>query len=190
MSAAAAAATTTTTQPPLRPRILVDTPFPPSHTQWLESHADVTYYKGNEAHAESMGHTIQGILWYGHTPVNASLLKKFPNVLVVSNFGAGYEHFNCAEILQLGLPMGHTPGCLSETVADFAWGLLIAAARDIPGGIERCASKDFTRVNPNVLGKQVSGATLGIVGMGSIGACVAKRARGFSMPVLYHNRNK
>jgi len=173
-----------------RPIILVDKPFPESHTQWLSERAEIIFYEGNEVAAAARGAEIEGILWYGHGKVDDALLSKFPNVLVVSNFGAGYEHFDTAAILERGLPMGHTPGCLSETVADFAWGLMLCAARDIVGGIKRCESKDFQHVNPNQLGKQVSGCTLGLIGMGSIGSCVAKRARGFSMPVLYHNRNQ
>jgi lactate dehydrogenase-like 2-hydroxyacid dehydrogenase len=160
------------------------------HTEWLSARANVIWYEGNEAAAIAQGNEVEGILWYGHGLVNEALLRHFPNIKVVSNFGAGYEHFDAAAILSRHLPMGHTPGCLSETVADFAWGLMISAARDIPGGIQRCAASDFTHINPNQLGKQVSGSTLGIVGMGSIGSCVAKRARGFNMPVVYHNRHQ
>jgi glyoxylate reductase len=176
--------------PPRRPTILVDKRFPPMHTKWLSARANVIWYEGNEAAAIAQGNEVEGILWYGHGLVNEALLRHFPNIKVVSNFGAGYEHFDAAAILSRHLPMGHTPGCLSETVADFAWGLMISAARDIPGGIQRCAASDFTHINPNQLGKQVSGSTLGIVGMGSIGSCVAKRARGFNMPVVYHNRHQ
>jgi glyoxylate reductase len=173
-----------------RPKILVDKPFPEEHTKWLQDRADVVFYDGNEEAAEAAGSDIQGILWYGHSPVNEQLLSKFSNVKVVSNFGAGYEHFDAPAILARNLPMGHTPGCLSETVADFAWGLMLCAARDIVGGVNRCQQASFDHINSNVLGKQVSGATLGIVGMGSIGSCIAKRARGFSMNVLYHNRTQ
>jgi glyoxylate reductase len=175
---------------PPKPTILVDKPFPQVHSEWLAERCTVIYYLGNEDEAIARGEEVVGILWYGHSPVNAELLSYFPNVKVVSNFGAGYEHFDVAAIMNIGLPMGHTPDCLSETVADFAWGLMISAARDIPGGVNRCSQANFTHINPNILGKQVSGSTLGIVGMGSIGSSVAKRARGFSMPVLYHNRTR
>jgi len=173
-----------------RPKILVDKPFPEEHTKWIQDRAEVIFYEGNEEAAEAIGSEIEGILWYGHSPINENLLSKFNNVKVVSNFGAGYEHFDAPAILARNLPMGHTPGCLSETVADFAWGLMLCGARDIVGGVNRCQSESFNHINPNVLGKQVSGATLGIIGMGSIGSCVAKRARGFSMNVLYHNRTQ
>ena len=173
-----------------KPVILVDKPFPQSHTDYLAERCEIIWYLGNEEAAAARGKEVEAILWYGHHPLGTQILDTFPNVKVVSNFGAGYEHFDAAAILERNIPMGHTPGCLSETVADFAWGLLICAARDIVGGIKRCEQMTFTQVNPNQLGKQVSGCTLGIIGMGSIGSCIAKRARGFNMPVLYHNRNK
>ena len=75
-------------------------------------------------------------------------------------------------------------------VADFAFALMLAAARDLVGGVTRAAHPGFDAINPNELGKQVSGATIGIVGMGGIGAAIARRAGAFQMKVLYHNRRK
>jgi lactate dehydrogenase-like 2-hydroxyacid dehydrogenase len=68
--------------------------------------------------------------------------------------------------------------------------LLLASARDLVGGANRAASPTFARINADDLGKQVSGSTLGIVGMGSIGIEVARRAAGFRMKILYHNRSR
>ena len=172
----------------MKPIILIDKPFPPAHQAWLADHA--TIFLASTAKQAELN-TVQGLFWYGHDPISSSLLNSTPNLLAVSNFGAGYEHIDVPECISRRLQVGHTPDCLSECVADYAFAMLLASARDVVEGVKRCEHPSFTQFNANDLGKQVSGATIGIVGMGSIGSQVARRANfGFGMTVLYHNRNQ
>jgi glyoxylate reductase len=114
-----------------------------------------------------------------------------PRLRVVSSFSVGYEHFDVAACLRRGVACGHTPGVLTETNADTAWALLMAAARRISEG-ERYvrAGRWATGGIDDLLGVDVHGATLGIVGFGRIGQAVARRAQGFGMRVIYHSRHR
>jgi glyoxylate reductase len=110
-------------------------------------------------------------------------------VRVVSNFGVGVDHIDLAAAAARGIPVGNTPGVLDGATADMAFTLLLAAGRRLVEGHRYARSPAFTRYDPGyMLGREIHGATLGIVGLGRIGAQVARRARGFDMTVLYHNR--
>ena len=89
------------------------------------------------------------------------------------------------------VPVGNTPGILDGATADMGFALLLAVARRVVEGDRHARSAEFTRYDPGyMLGSEVHGATLGIIGMGRIGAQVAQRGRGFDMRVLYHNRSR
>ena len=109
-----------------------------------------------------------------------------PQLKVISNCAVGYDNIDVAEATRRGIPVGNTPGVLTDTTADFAFALLIAAARRVVEG------DAFTRAGrwktwglTQLLGQDVTGATLGIIGFGRIGRGMAKRAQGFDMRVLY-----
>jgi lactate dehydrogenase-like 2-hydroxyacid dehydrogenase len=90
-----------------------------------------------------------------------------------------------------GIPVGHTPGVLTDATADLAFTLLLTAARSIPEGVEKVKDGGWRTWEPlGLLGADVWGATLGIVGLGRIGTAVARRARGFEMRVLYHDTTR
>jgi len=175
-----------------KPTILIDKPFPPSHQAYLEEHCTVLPpYTLDPKPTQDDLNKADALLWYGHEPIDSDLLSKCPNAMVVSNFGAGYEHIDTSACIALDVPVGHTPDCLSECVADYAFAMLLASARDVVEGVKRCEDPGFRGFNPNDLGKQVYGANVGIVGMGGIGGAVAKRAgHGFGMNVFYHNRRR
>jgi lactate dehydrogenase-like 2-hydroxyacid dehydrogenase len=112
--------------------------------------------------------------------VDQELLDTAPSLRVVSNMAVGYDNIDVAACTARGIPVGHTPGVLTDTTADFAFALLMTAARRIVEGV------DYVRAGPTLLmGPDVHGATLGIVGIGRIGQAVARRARGFEMRILY-----
>lgn len=166
--------------------ILLDKPFPPQHQAWLEDRFDVCLLQDCQKPKECVG-----LLWFGHAPVSGELLDKFPNLRVCSNFGVGYDHFDCGTICTTrGIPAGHTPGVLSETVADFTMALLLASARDVVTGAVAAQRPDFVTLDKNKLGKQVSGAVVGVVGLGSIGRAFARRAAAFRCILKYHNRRR
>ncbi|MBT3345251.1 MAG: D-glycerate dehydrogenase [Gemmatimonadetes bacterium] len=134
---------------------------------------------------------IDAIYSYGHFAVTGALMRQCPQLKIVSNFGVGCDHIDQAAAIQLGIPVGNTPGVLDDTTADLTWALLLAAARNIVRGDAFARGPDFRRYDASfMLGQQVTGGTIGIVGLGRIGYQVAKRALGFDMPILYHNRSR
>jgi lactate dehydrogenase-like 2-hydroxyacid dehydrogenase len=123
--------------------------------------------------------------------VDAALLAQCPRLAVVANIAVGYNNLDLAACTQAGVLATNTPDVLTEATADHAWALLLAAARRV-GESERWLRaglwKRWTFEMFN--GAEVSGTTLGILGMGRIGRAIARRAAGFSMTVIYHNRNR
>jgi lactate dehydrogenase-like 2-hydroxyacid dehydrogenase len=111
-----------------------------------------------------------------------------PQLKVVSNYAVGFDNVDVAECTRRGVPVGNTPGVLTETTADLAWALLMAAARRLPEGDRYVRDGRWRTWGPLLLlGPDVHGGTLGIVGFGRIGQAVARRARGFGMTILYHD---
>ncbi len=128
---------------------------------------------------------------YSHPRVDGSLLDLAPNVKVVSNHGVGVDHIDVAAAVERNIPVGNTPGCLDGATADMTFALILATARNIVIGDQYARSPEFTLYDPSLLiGKEVHGSTLGIVGLGRIGKQVARRACAFDMRVLYHNRRR
>ncbi|MBN1246279.1 MAG: D-glycerate dehydrogenase [Anaerolineae bacterium] len=118
--------------------------------------------------------------------IDAALLDAAPNLKVVSNYAVGYNNIDVAACTARGIPVGNTPGVLTDTTADFAFALLMAAARRVSEGARYVLDGKWKTWGPKLLlGVDVAGATLGIVGFGRIGQAVARRAQGFDMRVLY-----
>lgn len=114
-----------------------------------------------------------------------------PGLRVVSNMAVGYDNIDVAACTRRGLPVGNTPGVLTETTADLAWALILAAARRLPEGERFVRSGGWKTWSPTYqLGVDIHGSTLGIVGFGRIGQAVARRAAGFGMTVLYSSRTR
>ena len=107
---------------------------------------------------------------------------------VVSNFAVGFDNFDVPALTRRRIPAGNTPGVLTETTADLAFALLMAAARRIPEGVDYVRDGNWRTWGPMLLmGVDIHGATLGIVGFGRIGREMARRGRGFGMRILYHD---
>jgi lactate dehydrogenase-like 2-hydroxyacid dehydrogenase len=114
-----------------------------------------------------------------------------PGLRVVSNIAVGYNNIDVGACTVRGIMVTNTPGVLTESTADFAWALLLAAARRITEAESYLRQGEWTRWQlKQLLGVDVHGARLGIIGMGRIGQAVARRAHGFDMIVRYHNRNR
>ena len=111
-----------------------------------------------------------------------------PQLKVVSNFAVGFDNIDVPACTARRIPVGNTPGVLTETTADLAWALLMAAARRLPEGDRYVRAGNWKTWGPMLLmGPDVHGATLGIVGFGRIGQAMARRAKGFGMRILYHD---
>jgi lactate dehydrogenase-like 2-hydroxyacid dehydrogenase len=113
-----------------------------------------------------------------------------PQLTVVSNMAVGVDNIDLQAATERGIAVGNTPGVLTETTADLAWALLLAAARRVVEAERYVRNGQWQTWDPSLLlGHDVYGATLGVVGFGRIGQAVARRAQGFGMRVLYTNRS-
>lgn len=123
--------------------------------------------------------------------IDEELLSHAPRLKMIANMGVGYNNIDVSAATARGIPVSNTPGVLTEATADLAFTLLLAVARRVVEGDRRVRAGEFRFWAPFLfLGREVSGKTLGIIGMGRIGKAVAQRAHGFDMPVLYHSRSR
>nr|BEK67721.1 D-glycerate dehydrogenase [Kitasatospora purpeofusca] len=123
--------------------------------------------------------------------VDAELLDAAgPDLAVVANHAVGYHNVDVAACAERGITVTNTPGVLTAATADMAWALLLAATRRLGEGERLLRSGEPWAWAPTfMLGLELTGTQLGVLGMGRIGQAVARRAKGFDMPVRYHNRN-
>lgn len=128
-----------------------------------------------------------GILSLLTTPIDREVMDQAGSSLkVISNYAVGFDNIDVAEATRRGLPVGHTPDVLTDTTADFAFTLLMAAARRVVEGDSYVRAGHWQTWGPSLLlGQDITGATLGIVGFGRIGKGMARRASGFNMRVLF-----
>jgi glyoxylate reductase len=131
----------------------------------------------------------EGLLTLLTDRVDAELLDAAgPQLKVVSNYAVGFDNLDIPELTRRRIPAGNTPGVLTETTADLAFALMMAAARRVDEGSRYVRQGRWKTWGPMLLmGVDLHGATLGIVGFGRIGREMAKRASGFGMKVLYHD---
>ncbi len=124
--------------------------------------------------------------------IDANLIDSAnPDFKVISQMAVGFDNIDIEAATRKGIPVGNTPGVLTETTADFAWTLMMAAARRVVEADKEVRKGIWRAWGPNVLtGVDVYGATLGIVGFGRIGQAMARRAKGFQMTILYSDPNR
>jgi glyoxylate reductase len=123
--------------------------------------------------------------------IDEALFSAAPSLRVVSDMAAGCDNIDLAAATARGIPVGHTPGILAETTADLAFALLLAGARRLVEGDRFVREGRWQTWDPNLLlGQEVHGATLGLVGFGAIGQAMARRAQGFNMRILYNRRSE
>ncbi|WP_417729919.1 2-hydroxyacid dehydrogenase [Rosistilla oblonga] len=150
-------------------------PLPPSHDQLLEKSAG-----------------CDGVLSLLSDRIDAEFFDRVgPQLKVVSNFAVGYNNIDVAEAARRGIAVGNTPGVLTDATADIAVGLLLAAARRMREGIDNVTNQQWKTWEPmGFIGQDLVGKTIGIVGMGRIGAAVARRLHfGWGMSVVYTSRS-
>lgn len=123
--------------------------------------------------------------------INAEVFDAAPELKMVANFAVGFDNFDVPEATKRGIKLSNTPGVLTDATADLVMALLLAVARRIVEGNKIVRRGDFKHLAPLLfLGTEVTRKTLGIIGLGNIGKGVAKRAAGFDMKILYHNRKR
>jgi glyoxylate reductase len=123
--------------------------------------------------------------------VDRHLLDKAPRLKVIANFGVGYNNIDVAEASKRHIMVTNTPDVLTDATADLTFALILSVGRRVVPGDRYTRRGKFRYWAPfHFLGAEITGKTLGLIGMGRIGAAVARRAAGFDMPVLYHNRRR
>ena len=131
---------------------------------------------------------IDGLFCLLTEKIDAELFDAAPNLRVVSNMAVGFDNIDVVEATKRGIPVGNTPGVLTETTADFAFALLMAAGRRVSEGDRYTRAGNWKTWGPMVLlGQDIHGSTLGIIGFGRIGVEMAKRAKGFGMNIVYYD---
>lgn len=178
-----------------KPRVLVARQVFPEVIDRLRQHFEVD---DNQADvvlgAEGLKARLadkDGVMSAVTDPVSAEVIATAPRLKAVCNFAVGFNNIDLAACTAAGVMATNTPGVLDDTTADLAWALLMTSARRLP------AAERWTRNGQwkgwqmiQWLGSDVHHATLGILGMGRIGQAVARRAAGFEMRVIYHNRSR
>ena len=133
----------------------------------------------------------QGVICQLTDKITAELLDACPDLKVVSNVAVGYDNIDVAAATERGVVVTNTPGVLTDTTADLAFALILAAGRRLTESERFLRDGRWGEWYIDLLtGFDIHGATLGLLGMGRIGQAVARRARGFDMRVLYHNRSR
>ena len=126
-----------------------------------------------------------------HDPIDATVLAAAEGCRLFANMAVGYNNIDVAEATRLGILVTNTPGVLTEATADLAWALILAAPRRVAEGDRVMRAGQFPGWGPNyMLGGDVTGRTLGLIGPGRIAIAVAERAVGFKMPILYAGRRE
>ncbi len=134
---------------------------------------------------------VDAILSLLNDRIDKDVMDASRNLKVIANYAVGYDNIDITEATRRNITVTNTPDVLTETTADLAWALLFATARRIPDGDKIMRRKKFKGWQPTLLlGYDIHGKTLGIVGSGRIGTAVALRSRGFNMRVLYFSRSK
>ena len=179
-----------------RPRVFVARRIPDEGLALLRAVADVDVWPDElpPTRAELLGAVAgcDAILTLLTDRVDDELLDAAgPQLRVVSNYAVGFDNVDVPACTRRGIPVGNTPGALTETTADLAWALLMASARRVVEGADYVRAGKWRTWGPMLLlGPDVHGASLGIVGLGRIGQAVARRAAGFGMQVLYSSRTR
>jgi glyoxylate/hydroxypyruvate/2-ketogluconate reductase len=178
-----------------RPKILVTRATFPDIVDRLSEHADVVRNENDRVltRSELIGGLADkdGALISGLDKIDAGVVAGAPKLRMLASFAAGYNNLDLPALSKAGIMAANTPGLVDQSVADFTWGLMLAAARRVvesdvwlrTGAWKGWAYDQF-------IGADIHGTTLGIIGMGRIGQAVARRAAGFEMRVLYHNRTR
>ncbi|VWC01515.1 2-hydroxyacid dehydrogenase [Burkholderia lata] len=174
-------------------KILVARPIFPDVIERLKQYFDVDWNNGDALARDVLAARLadkDGALTAGD-PVGAAELAAAPRLRVVANMAVGYNNFDMAAFNAANVLGTNTPDVLNESTADFGWALMMAAARRIAESEHWLRAGHWQKwAYDGFLGSDIYGSTLGVIGMGRIGQALARRARGFGMQVIYHNRSR
>ena len=171
---------------PNLPRVVADLPVTQATEDLLRDKVELLPWSTLESNSQ-----VDGIYVFGHPLLDGAMMDNARGLKVISNYGVGVDHIDLEAARQRGIPVGNTPGVLDGATADMGFCLLLAVARRLAEGDRLARGLQFGAApTGRMLGREVHGAKLGIVGLGRIGLQVARRAAGFDMQVFYHNRRR
>src|SRR5256885_13235592 len=175
-----------------RPKVLATRPLFPAAQEILNANCQVDYWTKPEriSKEELFGRVAdkEGLVCLLTERVNEELLRAAPKLRIAANVAVGFDNIDLGDCTKRGVVATNTPGVLDETTADFAWTLLMAVARRLGEGEQLARSGNWKGWDlDQLVGADVWGKTLGLVGFGRIGRAVARRAAGFQMKVIYHD---
>ncbi len=174
----------------MKPKVYVTRLLPKPAMDRVNSYCDAKIWEGDlppprDTIIENIVNA-EGLLCLLTDKIDAPLMDKAPKLKVISNCAVGFDNIDVDAATKHGIAVGNTPGVLTETTADFAFALMMAAARRVAEGDRNVRAGKWKTWGPMILlGQDVFGSTLGIVGMGRIGAAMARRAKGFRMKTMY-----
>lgn len=173
-------------------RVLVTRRIPRAGLERLEPDCDyrVLAETGVPAQADVVRAAagVDGIISLLTERIDAAVMDAAPGLKVVANYAVGFDNIDLDEAARRGVVVTNTPGVLTETTADFAWALILAAARRVIEGDDEVRAGRWRTWEPEgLLGVDIHGAVLGVVGFGRIGQAVARRGEGFGMRVIFHD---
>jgi gluconate 2-dehydrogenase len=179
----------------MKPRIFVTRAIFPEVLDRLRTHFDVldnqedTPLASDEFVRRMAGR--QGVLSNTSDRIDAAIIAQLPELKAVCNMAVGYNNLDVPALTAAGIVATNTPDILTESTADFGWALLMATARRVIESERWLRAGKWSKWSYDLfLGADVHGRTLGILGMGRIGQAIARRAAGFGMTILYHNRSR
>jgi len=179
----------------MKPRVLVTREVFDETLAFLAQHCEVESNQEDRAfEPEALAHHLadkDGVMCALTDRIDDKLLARCPKLKAVANIAVGYNNIDLPACTARGVMATNTPGVLDDSTADLAWALILGAARRLTELERRVRAGEWTGWRlKQWLGIDVHHATLGIFGMGRIGQAIARRAAGFEMKVLYHNRNR
>lgn len=178
-----------------KPKVFITRQIPQAGLDLLQDQVELEIWMQNEPPPYTIllekVQNIDGLLCLLTDKIDQQLITNAPHLKVISQMAVGYDNIDLNFATNKGIPVGNTPGVLTEATADLTWALLMAITRRITEGQEYIKQGKWTTWQPmGLLGADFVGATLGIIGMGRIGQAVARRAKGFNLNILYTNRHR
>jgi glyoxylate reductase len=178
-----------------QPKIFLTRPIPQASMELLQREADLTYnaddriLSRDEVIAGMAGQ--DGLICTLMDKIDGDMLDTNPDLKVVANYAVGYNNIDVAAATERKVPVTNTPGVLTASTADIAWALMFGIGRRIVEGDRMVRARAWEGWGPlQLLGQDITGATLGLIGMGRIGKAMVQRAKGFDMKIVYWNRTR
>ncbi len=180
---------------PLKPIVTVTNIFPEIALEKLSPHCELrtndTETAPTKEELKQFASESAALITYLSDKIDADIIDQGKNLKIIANYGAGFNNIDVSHARRKGIWVTNTPGVLHETTADLTWAMILSIARQIVPSDKYTREGKFTGWQGKLfLGGDVYGKTLGVIGCGEIGKAVARRALGFNMRVLYHQRNR